>query len=164
MAVGIRPAREADIDSIRTVASRAWHAGHAPIIGTRTVEKFLDEYYDADSFRSRIEDEAVLLSVAEDPDAGVVGFAMATPGDDDADYDLSQLYVLPDRWGEGIGSGLLDRIERRVETHGGERIRLGVMAENERAIRFYESAGYEYEDEFHDDFVDTTSRVYLKSL
>lgn len=105
MAVDIRPAREADIDSIRTVASRAWHAGHAPIIGTRTVEKFLDEYYDADSFRSRIEDEAVLLSVAEDPDAGVVGFAMATPGDDDADYDLSQLYVLPDRWGRGSGRG-----------------------------------------------------------
>lgn len=103
MAVDIRPARETDIDSIRTVASKAWHAGHGPIVGTRTVEEFLDEYYDADSFRSRIDDGAVLLSVAEDPDAGVVGFVMATPGDDDADYDLSQLYVLPDCWGRGSG-------------------------------------------------------------
>lgn len=164
MTVEIRPGRERDIDSIQTVASEAWHAAHEPIIGAKHVEKFIGEYYDEDSFQSRIDDETVLLSVAELAGNGIVGFVTAVPGDEDASYDLSQLYVHPNHWEEGIGSKLLAWIEHRIEVNGGEQITLGVMAENERAIRFYESAGYEYSTAFHDDFIDTQSYVYEKSL
>lgn len=164
MAVDIRPAREQDIDSIQAVASEAWQAAHEPIIGAEKVGQFIREYYDDESFQSRIDDDGVLLSVAESREAGIVGFVTAVPGDDGASYDLNQLYVRPDYWEEGIGSKLLSRVEQRIEANGGERITLGVMAENERAVRFYESAGYEYSSTFHDDFIDTQSYVYEKPL
>jgi ribosomal protein S18 acetylase RimI-like enzyme len=161
--VELRPARAADVDDVRAVAASAWRDAHEPIVGRESVEAFLDEHYDADSIRGRIEDDATLVSVAADPARGVVGFATAVPGDG-AVYDLGQLYVHPDRWREGLGSRLLVRIERRVASRGGERITLRVMAENERAVGFYEAAGYELETETYDDAIETTARVYAKSL
>lgn len=165
MAVEIRPARGADVDGIRTVASRAWHAAHAPIVGTEAVEAFLDEHYGADSFRSRIDDDAWTLEVAVGADDGVVGFATASPDEEDeTTFHLSQIYVHPDRWGEGIGRRLLQDVERTIRRRGGTRVVLGVVADNERAVGFYETAGYEFEDEFYDEFLETTSHVYEKEL
>lgn len=38
------------------------------------------------------------------------------------------------------------------------------MAENERAVNFYESAGYGREDEFYDDQIDTHGYTYAKPI
>lgn len=165
MSVEVRPARAADVEAIREVAERAWHAAHAPIVGPDRVEAFLEEFYDADSFRSLIADDATIVDVAADEGGTVVGFTAAGPSEDSpATFDLDRIYVRPDRWGEGIGGRLLDRVEREASRRGGERVELGVMAENERAVRFYESAGYRRVDEVYDDFVDATSYVYAKDV
>lgn len=55
MTIAIRPVQSSNIEAIQTVAERAWYSAHAPIIGSETVEGFLDEYYDAGSFQSRID-------------------------------------------------------------------------------------------------------------
>ncbi len=146
MGIEIRPARPDDTEEIRHVAERAWHSAHAPIIGTETTNDFLEQYYDAETFRSLIEIEESILDVAVD-DAGVVGFVGANPVEGSTTFDLGRIYVLPGRWREGIGGRLLSHVERTVERRGGERIQLGVMTENERAVEFYESAGYR-RDEF----------------
>lgn len=183
MAVEIRPATPADVDGIRAEARAAWHAAHAPIVGVDAVEAFLADYYDAASVRSHVADDDAVLDVAVDagersdfdqgdgpgggggPDERVVGHVLASPhGDDGASFALSQIYVVPDRWGEGIGRRLLERVERKVRRRGGERISLGVMAENDRAVCFYEAAGYRRTDTFYDDRIDTSGYKYAKSL
>lgn len=165
MAIEIRPARPADIEALQRVASRAWHAAHEPIIGTEAVEKFLDDYYDADSFRSEIGDEETVFAVSADGAGAPVGFVSARPTEDDAAiFDLGRIYVLPDRWGEGIGRRLLSHAEQKIEECGGERVRLGVMAENDRAVEFYESAGYERVGEFYDERIATQGYTYAKEL
>lgn len=165
MEVEIRTATHDDVDGIRTVAERAWHAAHAPIVGEETVESFLDDYYDRASFRSLVDDGSVLLRVAEGPDGSVVGFASARPDDGDAaTFHLGRIYVRPDRWGEGVGRRLLVHVEEAVRRRGGSRILLGVMAENDRAVGFYEAAGYRREDEVYDDGIDAASYRYRKPL
>jgi ribosomal protein S18 acetylase RimI-like enzyme len=188
MAIEIRQASPADIDTLQRVASRAWHAAHEPIIGEEAVEGFLDDYYDAESFQSEIGDEDTVFAVAADgddsdgthdfdstcdsdgthdsDDAGApVGFASARPAEDDPTvFDLGRIYVLPDRWGEGIGRRLLSHIERRVADRGGERVRLAVMTENDRAVAFYESAGYERVGEFYDERIATRSYTCEKEV
>lgn len=147
---------------MRRVADRAWHAAHAPIVGEAVAEAFLEEYYDAETFREHVADEASILLVAVEDE--VVGFALAGPTDEDETFGLSRIYVDPGRWGEGIGRRLLDRVEAAVADRGGRRISLGVMAENDRAVEFYEAAGYERTGAFRDDRIDTEAYTYAKEL
>lgn len=163
MSIEIRRGAPADIEALRRISRRAWHAAHAPIIGAETVEEFLDDYYDAESFRSEIGDENTIFAVAADESDTPVGFVSARP-DDGGVYNLGRIYVLPDRWGEGIGRQLLDHAEASIADRGGERVKLGVMAQNDRAVAFYESAGYERTGEFYDERIAAEGYTYVKEL
>jgi ribosomal protein S18 acetylase RimI-like enzyme len=165
MNIEIRSATSTDIDGIQRVANRAWHSAHGPIVGENTVDEFLEKYYDTESFRSLIENDDSIFDVAAGSEDDVVGFVSAGPADECAAiFDLGRIYVHPDRWGEGIGQQLLGHTEQKIEQRGGERIKLGVMAENERAVNFYESAGFQREGEFYDDRIDTYSYNYVKTI
>ncbi|SIR52383.1 Ribosomal protein S18 acetylase RimI [Haladaptatus litoreus] len=165
MAFEIRPATPTHIDGIRRVAEKAWYSAHEPIIGSKTVDEFLKKHYDAEAFRSLIENDDAIFAVAVTSESDVVGFASATLDNDcSTTYHLGRIYVLPERWGEGIGRRLLATTEQNIERRGGEQIELGVMAENERAVKFYESNGYRRENEFYDNRIDTHSYEYRKEM
>jgi GNAT superfamily N-acetyltransferase len=75
--------------------------------------------------------------VATDQDGGpVVGMMMLAPGD------LDQLYVAPDRIGQGIGRRLLERAKERSPAG----LRLYTFQVNARARRFYERNGFVTEE------------------
>lgn len=67
----------------------------------------------------------------------VVGFAASTEGW------LEQLYVAPSDQGCGVGRALLDDV---TAAHPGG-LQLWVFARNERARRFYETAGFVLEEQ-----------------
>ena len=76
--------------------------------------------------------------VAEDGD-GLVGFACTGPArDNDMDdlLELYSLYVLASYWDAGVGHALFE------ETVGDRAAYLWVLANNERAIGFYERQGF----------------------
>lgn len=58
------------------------------------------------------------------------------------EYFLAHLGVLPEFEGRGLGRQLLASAEVRARTAGAGRITLTVDAENERAMRLYERAGF----------------------
>lgn len=165
MALDIRSAEFSDISGIRSVATDAWYEAHAPIIGADTVEEFLKEYYDTESFRNRVKHEELLLDVVMDTDDTVAGYVLASPTDDDeAVFNLSHIYVDPNRWREGLGQRLLEHVTQKIRNRGAERIRLGVMAANDRAVEFYEAAGYDQTDEFYDDRIEAYGYTYEKEI
>jgi ribosomal protein S18 acetylase RimI-like enzyme len=157
MAAEIRPARSADLPAVQRVARAAWYAAHEPIVGEESVETFLAEYYSREALEERLGRRTVFLVAVDD---AVVGFAVAGPTDDPTTYVLGRIYVSPDRWGEGIGRRLLEDVHGRARERGGERMRLGVMAENDRAVRFYEAAGYERVGDRVDERIGTTTYEY----
>lgn len=161
----IRVAEPADIPGIRGVARSAWMEAHAPIVGVDTVESFLAEYYDAASFVDRLDREDVILDVAVAESTPIVGYVMGIADDEDAGlYHLAHIYVDPDHWGGGIGQALLEHVENRVQAGGGNRIQLGVIADNDRAIDFYEQAGYHRVESGYDERLDTPNYTYEKQL
>lgn len=165
MSIAIRPAQSSNIEAIQTVAERAWYSVHAPIIGSETVEGFLDEYYDAESFQSRIDADAIILDIASDSGSNIVGYVLASPTEEeDATFSLSHIYVTPNRWRDGIGRQLLEHTEQKISHRGGEQIKLGVMAANDRAVNFYESTGYRRTSEFYDDRINTRGYNYVKDV
>lgn len=92
-----------------------------------------------------------------DPDAFVliaeaaerpVGYALVSLGEGPSgwDYgervaDIETLSVLPEARGEGIGSKLMDAVERELARLGVRAFRVLVIAANADALRFYERRG-----------------------
>lgn len=86
------------------------------------------------------------LLVARDPD--VVGFVMFAPEAGQYEQDVARgvvqnIYVRPERRGEGIGTALLERAESMLAAAGVDVVTLDAMAENEAARRFYRRHGYD---------------------
>lgn len=81
----------------------------------------------------------------EDAILGFVAFGTETGSfEDDVDRGVvSNLFVRPDRRGEGIGAELLGAAERSLRDSGASVVALEAMADNEAARRFYRRHGYE---------------------
>ena len=97
----------------------------------------------------RLADSQGWFLLAED-DGDAVGMVEAVPlvGDDGEDpvpggWFVSLLFVVPERWGEGIGGALLDAALDEATRRGGSQIRLWTDEhDNERAHRLYRSRGF----------------------
>jgi len=151
--VRIRAADPDDAEAIRSVARDSWRAAYDDILAAETIERKLAEWYDVDGLADSIDRADGVCLVADDggqtaastADA-VVGFVQAGPApDDDANstYVLARIYLRPDRWGEGIGTRLLDQVIGAIRKRGAETLRLGVLADNDAAVGFYEARGFE---------------------
>lgn len=158
----VRAATPADEDAIQTVATASWHAAHDDIIGAEAVDEFLAEHYDRETIAAEIDADGSAYRVAELA-GNIVGFAVAVPHDD-GHWRLAAIYVHPDQWGDGVGTALLDAVEDAARAAGGERLQLIVMAENERARRFYEARGYEHVGDGGDAPIDVEEATYVREL
>jgi len=92
------------------------------------------------------------LLVARDGDSdgdgdpiGFVGFSLDREGyeRDRVRGTVSNLFVVPERRGEGIGADLLAAAERALAAAGAETVALEALADNDRARAFYDSRGYD---------------------
>lgn len=138
----VRQATAGDVPGIREVAVDAWHAAHDHVIGASAVEDLLDDWYDPADLHDQVVRERGHFVVADD--AGVVGFAHAGPSDEShGDAVLSRIYVDPDRWGDGVGTAMLQVVADRLRADGHGRLWLAVLAGNDVGRSFYEARGFE---------------------
>lgn len=157
----IRDASPDDAEAVRRVAEAAWHDAHDDIVGADAVGEFLAENYAPADLRERYRDGDSTTFVAT-VDEEIVGYATGVPGDDA--YSLGSIYVHPDRQGDGIGSALLERVEREARASIFDTLRLVVMADNEDAVGFYEARGFERAGDHYDEFLDVDGYVYERLL
>lgn len=143
----VREATVDDAEAIQRVARASWHAGYDDILGPETVEQLLDMRYHIDPLEDliRSEQKPVLVSVE---DGEVVGFVQAEPSEYGvADAGVRKLYVVPERWGEGHGTALLEEVFDVLRAHGHESVWVAVLADNDVALPFYDKHGFELEEE-----------------
>lgn len=176
--VAIRAATPGEAAAIRELARAAWHAAYDEIMGPEEVDQRLDTWWRAEELRDVITNPDHVFLVAVDTDAvdggaregdaetgagaAPVGVVHAGPSPSGA-YVIPRLYVHPDRWGEGIGTELLDHVtaHARDET---DRLRVVLLAGNEAGVGFYEARGFEPVEE--SGLVDAGERevVYERAL
>jgi len=187
----VRPATPDEARVVASIARESWHAAYDSFLGRETVDAAVDEWYDPEAVAEAIEtarsredvvflvastagrvppsgDEADTTDTASDGGneiGPVVGFAAAGPDSSGTDRAvLSRLYVRPDRWGDGIGGRLLDRVETTLATQF-ETLRLVVFADNAVGVGFYESTGFDRVDTQVSDLdEDIEEYVYEKRL
>ena len=77
------------------------------------------------------------------PPVGFASIGQARDPDGTAQTaELMAIYLLPAWWGKGIGRALLAKGIEAARQDGFRQMTLWVLAENERAINFYEKAGF----------------------
>ncbi|MFC5280131.1 GNAT family N-acetyltransferase [Halorubrum rubrum] len=85
---------------------------------------------------------------ADASEGAIVGFVAFSLERDGYERDrtrgvVSNLFVTPERRGEGIGSALLATAERELAAAGADAVALEALADNERARAFYADRGYD---------------------
>lgn len=140
----IREATDDDIPTVRSLAREAWTAVYADTDLEPVIDDAVTEWYDDDTMARIVDDDEQACLVAAD-EGEVVGFSHGAT--DGSDGDVLRLFVRSDRWGEGIGTALLEAMEAELVEMGADRIQAMVLADNGMGNAFYERRGFEKTDE-----------------
>ena len=128
----VRAATSADSNEMARVHHRSFETAYAR---TRDLVRLEEQW------RSIFEIQTVLPFVAID-NGEVVGVLNVGPArDGSGDGELYVIYVDPDRWGTSAGQLLIDRAHEVLSERFDQAV-LTVLADNQRARRFYERNGW----------------------
>ena len=150
--VHVRTATPADAERIAVVARESCEAAYEGLLDDPALlETVRSDRYAAGirEFIRSVPDTAGLRYDVVEAGGRVEGFAhyRFAPAETDSfvgptECLLHSLYVAPDRWGEGLGSALVDTVDGELPDHLSALV-LGVLKDNEVGISFYESSGFE---------------------
>jgi ribosomal protein S18 acetylase RimI-like enzyme len=139
----VRRAQPGDADALGRVHVRAWQAAYrgqmpdAYLDGLRAEERAAG--WRRGLGRDRDRDPILLAERA----GRVVGFAAVGPAEEPAGAgELYAINVDPDHWGTGAGRALLAGAQAELARLGYAEAVLWVLPGNDRARRFYETAGW----------------------
>ena len=142
----IREMTEADVAAVSAIRVQGWQWAYAGIVPQPYLDA-MDPEEDAARRREFLARGAGRVhNLLAEVDGAPVGWAALGPyrgePDDSGDGELYALYVLPAHVGTGVGRALTTAAVRRTAELGRDRLLLWVLADNARARRFYDAAGF----------------------
>jgi ribosomal protein S18 acetylase RimI-like enzyme len=141
----IRPAQVDDAEGIATVHVLGWQAAYRGVVPDSYLDSLSIEQR-ALSWRAFFREPSPTEVWAADANQHLIGWvSMGESRDDDAPTgtgELNAIYVLPEYWSSGVGRALWLRAKQRLAERGFRRATLWVLADNDRAVRFYRAAGF----------------------
>jgi GNAT superfamily N-acetyltransferase len=147
--VTIRVGEASDAVGIGLVHVRSWQAIYQGLFPQEYLHS-LDPVQRSQGwqhyFEGRPHDRQSLL--VADIAGSVVGFVLVGPSrDEDAvgDGELRAIYLLPDRWGQGLSRDLVAAALTALGGFGFPQATLWVLDRNQRARRFYTAAGWSHD-------------------
>jgi GNAT superfamily N-acetyltransferase len=168
----VRKARVSDAAAMGQVMVEAWLTGHHGQLPEAAWEKRRDEWKPEDSaagwernLRQLDADPSLreVYLVAVDEDDAIIGLVMGSPADASRQIaEISALYVLPDRHGQGVGRLLLEGVAAELSLAGFTSLHIAVLTANLPARAFYEAMGGRDigERTFDEEGVPLAERVY----
>jgi GNAT superfamily N-acetyltransferase len=133
--------QEEHLPVISELAGVIWRACYPGIITTEQIDYMLARMYALDLLRDEIRSQGIRydqLLVNGKP----AGFASYGPTSEPGVMKLHKLYLLPEMHGHGLGSRLLQHVEREVRAGSGHRLILSVNKRNTKAITAYRRSGF----------------------
>ncbi len=136
----IRTASERDIEPVRSLLMKTWHATYDPIYGTDKVNDMIALWHTPAALKERVEKKGGEFLVADDGKR-IGGMAYAVMSNSMAKTALLyQLYVDPQFQRQGVGRDLFAELETCFPD--AEIMRLEVEPKNTVAIAFYGGVGF----------------------
>jgi GNAT superfamily N-acetyltransferase len=134
----IRPAVEADLESVRALLRETWHQVYDPILGSDTVDEVTARWHARDLLARQLHQaDASFLVACEGGSLIAHGFAYGT---EPAVLTVSRLYVRPGRQRRGTGQLLLKALCARHPEAA--TLRLFVAAQNPAGVAFWRGRGF----------------------
>jgi GNAT superfamily N-acetyltransferase len=131
----VRQGTAEDGEAVARVQISTWQAAYAHVLSPERLQAIPVEPA-AEQWRRH-------PPIVAEADGQVVGFVSVGPARDEyADGELYAIYVHPDHWSTGAGRALIAAGEMELRRLGHRRAVLWVLADNPRARRFYERAGW----------------------
>jgi diamine N-acetyltransferase len=134
-------ATEADLPAMAELAGVIWRACYPAIISHAQIDYMLARMYALGTLSEEIRSQGVryyLLLVDGKP----AGFASYGPASEPGVVKLHKLYLLPELHGRGLGSYMLQHVEREVRAAGAYHLTLSVNKRNAQAIAVYKRNGF----------------------
>lgn len=100
-------------------------------------------------YAAKLANPDVDIIVGETPLGAPVGYVMMVPPEHpelqrDGDIELKRIYLLPGWQGGGNGRALMEQALKVAEAKAAKRVLLAVYESNDRAVAFYEKAGFRH--------------------
>lgn len=141
---------ESDIPEISTLAHSIWNQHYPGIISQAQIDYMLERAYSAESLRKQLSaGHQFLLARSQGRIAGFLAIAPLTLVEEPAirgenvmphDHMLHKFYIAPEAQGKGLGSKMLQELQRRRPEI--KKLRLQVARKNESAWKFYQKQGF----------------------
>jgi len=148
----IRPASAGDEASISLIASTSFLETYASVLDGQAVVSHCAAEHSAGAYQRFLAEgyTAWLAEVA--PGGAPAGYALLTPPGmpiaegKPGDIELKRIYTLTQFHGSGMGDALMQNVISAARQHA-DRLLLGVLNANERALAFYKKNGFEKIDD-----------------
>jgi len=137
----IVPATEEHLPAIAGLAAVTWRACYPGIITMEQIDYMLVRMYAPEVLRDEIQSQGIHYDCLF-MDGKMAGFASYGPTSKPGEMKLHKLYLLPELHGRGLGSRLLQHVEREVRHPGARRLILSVNKRNAKAIAAYQRNGF----------------------
>jgi ribosomal protein S18 acetylase RimI-like enzyme len=145
----VRVATPQDAADIVRINVHGWRLAYAGIVPDDVLAA-MDVTARVERYRQRMGQSSQFESLLAQDSGATIGYTSLGP------YRIGQhegvlsrrvgevvaIYVDPPRWGTGAGRALMDAALARLAARGFSSVRLWVLADNGRARRFYERAGF----------------------
>jgi len=141
MSCAFRAATPADLETVRQLAGRIWHACYPGIITPAQIRYMLGWMYAPHKLAGELARGVTyeLVERAGEP-VGYLAHELQSAG---ATLHLNKLYLLPELQGQGLGQRMLRRVLAAAARAGAAHVELRVNRANVRAVRAYERAGFQ---------------------
>lgn len=146
--VEVRPAKERDAKTIAEIQAAASQAAFKAQFPGEAMPEFDSLKKSQSYWREAIEfgDPQVLVAVADGEVVGFVGFDRSRdPKTPPTMGEIWALYARPSHWGQGVGLALWDGARDALIEEGCTKVTAWVPLGYERALRFFDMAGYKRE-------------------
>lgn len=145
-AIRIRPWRRQDLVDVQRITWMSWLATYSGFIPERDLRRYYDVHYTLEALDQLYSSQGVHGFVAE-VEGRLVGCERTEFNTEEQRFYISSLHVLKEHQGRGIGGQLLRAAEECARRYEVDRVWLGVMVDNVRALGWYEKLGFRFVEE-----------------
>lgn len=144
MNITIKEASTADAALIADMSRQTFYETFAANNSKEDMDKFMNEQFTREALMTEVgaEGNIFLLAYVNGEAAGYARLRNAETAELPNSIELARIYNDSGMIGKGVGKALMDACIGKAKQLNRECIWLGVWEKNERAIRFYEKAGF----------------------
>jgi len=136
---------EKDFPAVRKILLETWLDTYT-FIPEEDIRFHLEKFYSIKKLKQLIVDSNTNCFIAE-VNESPIGWMKLYNNEDQKRFYVSSLYILPDYQGYGIGRKFLEAAESLAGKMNYDRIWLGVMKDNIKALNWYKKIGLNFTEE-----------------